>query len=201
MESYCRKKIEGVEKALNIKLKIVQNQIYQLPDDIDVTYTKSDICESELVNDVVEKVFDDEKQNDSTKNESSNSQFEDEESFHKNYLQKSKFDSKMNNNPTMVMYKTFGLDKFFSNIEFPIQKVILEKLEKMYKLVEIEVSKIENLATTARNLNSKREKSFYTKSRNSHYQKKNFKNERAGLGYKNNKNQNKRFQKSNLRRR
>ncbi|MFS7961910.1 hypothetical protein Hanom_Chr08g00720511 [Helianthus anomalus] len=57
-ESYCRKNFEGVKKALDINLKSVQNQIDQLPDDIDVIYTKSDVCESELVNDVVEKVFD-----------------------------------------------------------------------------------------------------------------------------------------------
>ncbi|MFS7914634.1 hypothetical protein Hanom_Chr02g00155751 [Helianthus anomalus] len=81
----ARKKL-GVENALNIKLKSVQNQVDQLPDEIDVTYTKSDVCESELVNDVVEKVFEDESQSDSTKNENSKSQLEDGEIFHKNYL-------------------------------------------------------------------------------------------------------------------
>ncbi|MFS7946392.1 hypothetical protein Hanom_Chr06g00535781 [Helianthus anomalus] len=81
MENYCRRKFEGVEMALNIKLKTVQNQIDQLPDCIDVTYRKSDVCELELVNDVVEKVFDEENQTDSTKTNRSNSQIEDEESF------------------------------------------------------------------------------------------------------------------------
>ncbi|MFS8001920.1 hypothetical protein Hanom_Chr13g01195961 [Helianthus anomalus] len=58
-EIYYRKKPELVEKALNLKLKIVQtNQTDQLSDDIDVTYTKSDDdCESELVKEVVDKFF------------------------------------------------------------------------------------------------------------------------------------------------
>ncbi|KAJ0623113.1 hypothetical protein HanIR_Chr01g0028201 [Helianthus annuus] len=81
MENYCHRKFERVEKALNIKLKSVSNEVNQLPDDINVTYTKSDVCESASVNDVVEKVFDGEKQNDFTKNENSESKFEDEESF------------------------------------------------------------------------------------------------------------------------
>ncbi|MFS7979220.1 hypothetical protein Hanom_Chr10g00924841 [Helianthus anomalus] len=96
MGKYCQRKFEEVEKALNIKLKSVSNEVYQLPADINVTYTKSDVSESELVNDVVEKVFDGEKQKDFTTNENFESQFEDEESFHKSYLKNSKSDSKMN---------------------------------------------------------------------------------------------------------
>ncbi|MFS8034859.1 hypothetical protein Hanom_Chr17g01586121 [Helianthus anomalus] len=188
MKNYCRKKFEGVEKALNIKLKTVQNPINQLPDNIDVTYTKSDVCESELVNDVVEKVFEEESQSDSAKNENSKSQFEDEETFHKNYLQNSKSDSRMNNDPIMMMYKMVRSDNLFSDDEFLVQNVYLEKLEKVFKLVEIEISEIKTLATDARILNFKREKSFYTKPGYSHYQRKNFKNERAGLGYKKKKN-------------
>ncbi|MFS7995862.1 hypothetical protein Hanom_Chr12g01123041 [Helianthus anomalus] len=64
---------EKVEKAINL--------VDQLPENIDVTYTKSDVGESEVVSSVVENVLKDE--NHFTKNENSTSQDEDEESFHK----------------------------------------------------------------------------------------------------------------------
>ncbi|MFS7913737.1 hypothetical protein Hanom_Chr02g00145201 [Helianthus anomalus] len=57
MGNYYQRDYEKVEKALNIKLKSVSNEADQLPDDIDVTYTKSNVGESELVNDVVENVL------------------------------------------------------------------------------------------------------------------------------------------------
>ncbi|MFS7995631.1 hypothetical protein Hanom_Chr12g01120201 [Helianthus anomalus] len=86
-EGYSWKKPEGVEKALNLKLKIVQtNQIDQLPNDIDVTCTISDDgYKLELVKEVVEKVL--ENESDSTKDESSKSHFEDDKTFHKNIFQ------------------------------------------------------------------------------------------------------------------
>ncbi|MFS7905945.1 hypothetical protein Hanom_Chr01g00053651 [Helianthus anomalus] len=151
MENYFQRKFERVENALNIKLKSVSNEVNQLSDDINVIYTKSDVCESALVNDVVEKVFDGEKQNDFTKNENSKSKFEDEESFHKNYLKNSKYDSKMNNDPIRLMYQMVGSDKLFSDIEFSVQNVIVEKFEKVFKLVKIELSEVENHATNVRN--------------------------------------------------
>ncbi|MFS8002055.1 hypothetical protein Hanom_Chr13g01197631 [Helianthus anomalus] len=67
----------------------------------------------------------------------------------------------------MVMYKMVGFDKLFSDDEFSIQNGNLEKLEKIFKLVETEVSEVENLVNKARNLNFKKDKSFYTKPRNS----------------------------------
>ncbi|MFS7953258.1 hypothetical protein Hanom_Chr07g00616431 [Helianthus anomalus] len=119
MENYCQKKFKGVEMTLNIK-KPVQNPIDQFfPDDIDVTYTKSDVCEL-LVNDVVEKFL--LMKNKITKNES-------EECFHKNYLKNSKSDSQKNDDPIMMMYKMVGSDKLFSHDEFSIQNVNLDKLE------------------------------------------------------------------------
>ncbi|MFS7927317.1 hypothetical protein Hanom_Chr04g00307651 [Helianthus anomalus] len=57
----------------------------QLTENIDVTYsTSDDVDDSEVVSKVVESVLKEE--NDSTKNEKSESQIKDEESFHKNYL-------------------------------------------------------------------------------------------------------------------
>ncbi|MFS7997515.1 hypothetical protein Hanom_Chr12g01142691 [Helianthus anomalus] len=53
----------------------------QFPENIDVTYSKfDDVGDSEVVSKVVESVLNEE---DSTKNEKSESQVEDEESFHK----------------------------------------------------------------------------------------------------------------------
>ncbi|MFS7962263.1 hypothetical protein Hanom_Chr08g00724591 [Helianthus anomalus] len=59
---------EKVENAIN--------NVDQLPDDIDVTYTKSDVGESEVVKNVVENDFKYEKQNDSTQYDISRSQDE-----------------------------------------------------------------------------------------------------------------------------
>ncbi|MFS7968254.1 hypothetical protein Hanom_Chr09g00795301 [Helianthus anomalus] len=73
MGNYCHCDYAKVEKTLNIKLKSFSNEVDQLADDIDVIYTKSDVSELEFVNDVVEKVFYEENQNDSTKNENSKS--------------------------------------------------------------------------------------------------------------------------------
>ncbi|MFS7947416.1 hypothetical protein Hanom_Chr06g00548031 [Helianthus anomalus] len=51
----------------------------QLPENIDVTYSKSDdVGDSDVVSKVVESVL----KEDSTKNDNSGSQVEDEESFH-----------------------------------------------------------------------------------------------------------------------
>ncbi|MFS7911440.1 hypothetical protein Hanom_Chr02g00118111 [Helianthus anomalus] len=66
---------EKVAKAINM--------VDQFPENIDVTYTKSDVGESEVVNKVVESVLEEENQNNSTKNDVSKSQIEDEVSFHK----------------------------------------------------------------------------------------------------------------------
>ncbi|MFS8031931.1 hypothetical protein Hanom_Chr17g01551661 [Helianthus anomalus] len=97
----------------------------QLPENIDVTYTRSDVGESEEV----------------------------------------------------------GSDKFFSDVEVPIQNVFAEKIEKVFELVEIEKSKIDKFAGKVG------KKAFYNKPS---YKKKNTK---VGLGYKRKKNRKKRFEK------
>ncbi|MFS8024508.1 hypothetical protein Hanom_Chr16g01464081 [Helianthus anomalus] len=99
----------------------------QLPEIIDVTYTKSDVGELEVANKVVESVLKDE--NDSTKTEISKSQHEDKERFHKNYLKKTKSDTKTNDDPILLAYLMVGSDKLFSDDEFPIHNVIMEKVE------------------------------------------------------------------------
>ncbi|MFS7904731.1 hypothetical protein Hanom_Chr01g00039491 [Helianthus anomalus] len=122
---------------------------HQLPDDIDVTYTKSDIdYELELVKKVVEKVLENESDTanyESCKSKfekgSSSSQYKSDESFHKNYIPKSV--SSLKDDPKLVMYKMNGSDKLYSDEEFLIHNVNLNKVEKVFKLVEVEISEIE----------------------------------------------------------
>ncbi|MFS7962261.1 hypothetical protein Hanom_Chr08g00724571 [Helianthus anomalus] len=70
----------------------------------------------------------------------------------------------------MLAYQMIGSNKLFSDIEFPIQNVIVEKIEKVFKLVESEKSEINKLAGKAKNLKGK--KFFYSKPGNSRYKKK-----------------------------
>ncbi|KAM0007299.1 hypothetical protein Hdeb2414_s0145g00813001 [Helianthus debilis subsp. tardiflorus] len=119
------------------------NMVDKLPDNIDVTYTKSDdLGDSEVVGKVVKSVLRDE----STNNGKSESHDENEESFHKNYLKNSKSEKNSNDDPIGLAYTMIGLDKLFSDIEFPIQNVILDKIDKVFKLVEIEKSDIAKFA-------------------------------------------------------
>ncbi|MFS7945879.1 hypothetical protein Hanom_Chr06g00529301 [Helianthus anomalus] len=69
-----------------------------------------------------------------------------------------------------------GSDKLFSDIEFPIQNVIVDKIDKVFKLVEIETAEIDKF------VGKTIKKTFYNKPG---YKKKNTK---AGLDYKNKQN-------------
>ncbi|MFS7995517.1 hypothetical protein Hanom_Chr12g01118811 [Helianthus anomalus] len=63
-----------------------------------------------------------------------------------------------------------GSDKLYSYIEVPIQNVIVEKIDKVFKLVEIEKSEIETFA------GKMSKKIFYNKPSNKK------KNTKVGLG-------------------
>ncbi|MFS7967623.1 hypothetical protein Hanom_Chr09g00787871 [Helianthus anomalus] len=136
--SSSQKKPKGVEKTVNLNLKTEQTN--KLPDDIDVTYTKSyNECESELVKEVVEKVL--ENESDNTDYESTNSKFskensssqpESDESFDKNYIPKSA--SSLSDDPNVVVYKMNGSDKLYSDDQFPIQNVNLNKVEASFQI-------------------------------------------------------------------
>ncbi|MFS8007107.1 hypothetical protein Hanom_Chr14g01257111 [Helianthus anomalus] len=90
--------------------------------------------------DVVESILRDE----STKNGKSKSKDENEESFHKKYLKNSKSEKDANDDPKGFAYTMLGLAKLFSDFEFPIQNVIADKIDKVFKLVEIEKVEIAN---------------------------------------------------------
>ncbi|MFS7969295.1 hypothetical protein Hanom_Chr09g00807481 [Helianthus anomalus] len=109
----------------------------KLPETIDVTFTSSsdeDIVQSEVVKTVVENVL--KSDSDST---------EDEECFLNNYFLKSKSGNNSNEESTLVMYKMFGSDKLYSDLEFPLENVNVDKMNKVFKLVEVDVSDVENL--------------------------------------------------------
>ncbi|XP_022019397.1 uncharacterized protein LOC110919440 [Helianthus annuus] len=102
---------------------------------IDVTFTSSsdeDNVQSEVVKNVVENVL--KSDSDST---------EDEECFLNNYIPKSKSQNNSNDEPTLVLYKMSGSDKLYSDIDFPLENVNVDKLKKVFKLVEIDVSEVE----------------------------------------------------------
>ncbi|KAJ0880822.1 putative transcription factor interactor and regulator CCHC(Zn) family [Helianthus annuus] len=140
----------------------------QLPDNIDVTYSKSDnSSDSEVVGKVVESVLKEE----SIEKGKSESQDENEGSFHEEYLKNSKSEKNLNDDSKGLVYTMIGSDKLFLDIVFPIQNVISEKTDKVFKMVEIEKSEIPKFA-------GKGHKTSYNKPG---FKKKNMK---AGLGYK-----------------
>ncbi|MFS7945146.1 hypothetical protein Hanom_Chr06g00520711 [Helianthus anomalus] len=151
---------EKVEKAFNM--------VDQLPDNIDITYSKSDDShDSEVVGKVVESVLNEE----SVDTGKSESQDEDEGNFHDGYLKNTKSEKNLNDDSKGLVYTMIGSDKLFLDVVFPIQNVILEKVDKVFKMVEIEKSEISK---------------FVGKSCKGSYNKPGFKkkNMKAGLGYK-----------------
>ncbi|MFS8019114.1 hypothetical protein Hanom_Chr15g01400021 [Helianthus anomalus] len=176
---YARKKPSGVEKALNIKLKLekkkkmmlkmTKNCQKTLTSHLKTDKTNDDMIESENESDI-----------ESTKFQSPKECFEDEEYYFNNYIPKSKNNS--DDDPTLVMYQMCGSDKVFLDEEFLIQNVNMDKIEKVYKLVEVDVSKVEILSNIKRLLNFKKDKAYYNKPRNPRFQNKNLNNGRFGQG-------------------
>ncbi|KAJ0929621.1 putative transcription factor interactor and regulator CCHC(Zn) family [Helianthus annuus] len=150
------------------KVEKVINMVDQLPDNIDVTYTKSDdISDLEVVGKVVESIFKEE----SVDTGKTESQDENEGNFHDGYLKITKSKKNLNDDSKGLVYTMIGSDKLFLDVVFPIQNVISEKVDQVFKMVEIEKSEISKFA-------GKGHKTFYNKPG---VKKKNMK---AGLGYK-----------------
>ncbi|MFS7997754.1 hypothetical protein Hanom_Chr12g01145601 [Helianthus anomalus] len=125
----------------------------QLPDNIDVTYSKSnDSSDSEVVGKVVESVLKEE----SVYTGKAESHDENEGSFHEEYLKNSKSETNLNDDSKGLVYTMIGSDKLLLDILFPIQNVISEKIDKVFKMVEIEKSEIPKFA-------GKGHKNFYNK--------------------------------------
>ncbi|KAJ0446513.1 putative transcription factor interactor and regulator CCHC(Zn) family [Helianthus annuus] len=171
-DSYTFYDEEKVAKGLNIA--------DQLPDSIDVTYTKSDDADdSEVVSKVVDSVLKDE----STKGKSE-SQDEDEGNLYDGYLKDTKSEKNLNDDSKGLVYTMIGSDKLFLDVVFPIQNVISEKIDKVFKMVEIEKSEMSKFA-------GKGFKGSYNKPG---FKKKNMK---SGLGYRKKHNRN-RTERSNF---
>ncbi|KAJ0456093.1 putative transcription factor interactor and regulator CCHC(Zn) family [Helianthus annuus] len=163
---------EKVAKGLNIA--------DQLPESIDVIYTKSDDAnDSEVVSKVVDSVLKDE----STKGKSE-SQDEDEGNLYDGYLKDKKSEKNLNDDSKGLVYTMIGSDKLFLDVVFPIQNVISEKIDKVFKMVEIEKSEMLKFAG----------KGFKGSSNKPGSKKKNMK---SGLGYKKKHNRN-RTERSNF---
>ncbi|MFS7904788.1 hypothetical protein Hanom_Chr01g00040141 [Helianthus anomalus] len=93
------------------------------------------------------------------------------------------------------MYQVCGLDKLYSEEEFPIQNINVDNLQKVFKLVEVELSEVENFSNSKRFLNFQKDKAYSNKPTNSHYHNKNQNNGSYGqCGGKQNQKRN--FQKS-----
>ncbi|MFS7915095.1 hypothetical protein Hanom_Chr02g00161311 [Helianthus anomalus] len=61
------------------------------------------------------------------------------------------------------MYKMSGSDKLYSDIEFPLENVNVDKLNKNFKFVEFDVSEIESLKSSKRMMNFEKDKVYYKK--------------------------------------
>ncbi|MFS8021614.1 hypothetical protein Hanom_Chr16g01429501 [Helianthus anomalus] len=168
-----------LERIFNITLddhdfdknkKGIGSEYHQVPPPLENNYTFYDDekVEKAVVGKLVKSVL----KKDSTEIDKSESHDEDEESFHKKYLNNSKSKKNVNNDSTGLAYYMIGSDKLFLDIEFPIQNVNADKVDKVFKLIEIEKAEIDKFAGKA----SKR--TFYNKPS---YKKKNTK---AGLVYK-----------------
>ncbi|MFS7954124.1 hypothetical protein Hanom_Chr07g00626621 [Helianthus anomalus] len=127
----------------------------KLPETIDVTFTSSsdeESVQSEVVKTVVENVL-----------KSDSDSAEDEKCFLNNYLPKSKSQNNSDDEPTIVMYKMSGSEKLYSDLEFPLENVNVDKLNKVFTLVEVDVSEVKSLKSSKRRMNFEKDKAYYKK--------------------------------------
>ncbi|XP_022019682.1 uncharacterized protein LOC110919731 [Helianthus annuus] len=144
----------GVEAALNLKLRSIEDD---LPETIDVTFSPSDTDnESQVIKTVVDQVLDEESEkSEKAQFEKVVSDSEDEGNFLDQYIPKS--EKSVNDDPIMVVYTMIGTDKLYSDYEYPLQNVKIENVEKVLKLVEMNINEVNN-----NEFFSKPKKSFVT---------------------------------------
>ncbi|MFS7929147.1 putative transcription factor interactor and regulator CCHC(Zn) family [Helianthus anomalus] len=142
---YTQKDPDGVESALNLKFRTIENE---LPENIDVTFSPSDTNnESQVIKTVVDKVLDEESDNSDfgtakTHLENSTSDSKDDGNFLDKFISKS--DRVVNDDSIIVVYTMTGTDKLYSDFEYQIQNARLENVEKVFKLVEIDILEVNN---------------------------------------------------------
>ncbi|MFS7936717.1 putative transcription factor interactor and regulator CCHC(Zn) family [Helianthus anomalus] len=147
---------ERVEKAINLQWESGPSD--NLPENIDVTYTSSDTDhESKLIKRVVDQVLDKDDSEESntefkpeSKSESDASKStikRDKRVYDKQFLLSK---SNLNDESFKVAYTLKDSDKLYSDEAFPIRSVRFEMIQKVFKITEINISKIKDL-----NLNGK----------------------------------------------
>ncbi|XP_021971805.1 uncharacterized protein LOC110866970 [Helianthus annuus] len=148
---------DGVETALNLKLRTIENE---LPESIDVTFSPSDTDnESQVIKTVVDQVLDEESDNSEieivkTHFENSNSDTKEDGNFLDRFIPKS--DKVANDYSIIVVYTMIGTGKLYSDFEYPLQNARIENFEKVFKLVEIDISEkewVDNGGNNKRNEN------------------------------------------------
>ncbi|KAJ0851037.1 hypothetical protein HanPSC8_Chr13g0587721 [Helianthus annuus] len=138
---------EQVKKAVNVKLKSEITD--ELPENIDITFTSSDTNhESVLIKKVVDQVLDkDEESESKSESGSSSSSVNCPKSSVKRVYSKEFLLSKsnLNDESIKVAYTLKDFDKLYSDEEFPIRSVQIEKIKKVFKLIEINISEIKDV--------------------------------------------------------
>ncbi|KAJ0751832.1 hypothetical protein HanPI659440_Chr09g0317381 [Helianthus annuus] len=145
--------LDNYPKKQSGLVEIEEENEVKLPDSIDVTFSSSssdDSVKTEIVKSIAESVlmFD---------------SAEDDECFLDKYIPKQKSKNNLNDEPTLVMYKMSGSDKLFSDSEFPIENVNVNKLRNVFNLVEVELSEVNSLSQTKRKMNFEKDKAYYKK--------------------------------------
>ncbi|MFS7948448.1 putative transcription factor interactor and regulator CCHC(Zn) family [Helianthus anomalus] len=145
--------LDNYTKKQSGLVEIEEENEMKLPDSIDVTFTSS----NEVNGDTTEEAG----------------------CFLDKYIPKQKSKNNLNEESNLVMYKMLGSDKLFLDSEFPIENVNLNKLTNVFKLVEVELSEVNNLSQTKRKMNFEKNKTYYKKPfGGKSYQKRNVQNKR-----------------------
>ncbi|KAJ0940813.1 putative transcription factor interactor and regulator CCHC(Zn) family [Helianthus annuus] len=149
--------LDNYTKKQSGLVEIEEESEVKLPENIDVMFTSSndDSVQNDIVKDVVENVL---------KTDSDTT--EEDGCFLDKYIPKQKSKNNLNEESNLVMYKKLGSDKLFSDSEFPIENVNMNKLTNVFKLVKVELSEVNNLSQTKRKMSFEKEKVYNRKSVN-----------------------------------
>ncbi|KAF5775109.1 putative transcription factor interactor and regulator CCHC(Zn) family [Helianthus annuus] len=139
--------LDNYTKKQSSLVEIEEENGVTLPENIDVTFTSSN--DEGVQNDVVKSVVDKVLKPDCDTSE-------EDGCFLDKYIPKPKSKSNLHDESDLVMYKMSGSDKLFSDSEFPLENVNLNKLTNVFKLVEVELSAVKNLSQKKEGINNKK---------------------------------------------
>ncbi|KAJ0934391.1 hypothetical protein HanRHA438_Chr03g0106871 [Helianthus annuus] len=152
--------LDNYTKKQSSLVEIEEESDVTLPENIDVTFTSSN--EEGVQNDVVKSVVDKVLKPDCDTSE-------EDGCFLDKYIPKQKSKNNLHDESDLVMYKMSGSDKLFSDSEFPLENVNLNKLTNVFKLVEVEFSAVNNLSRKKERVYNKKTvypPRFYNNNRN-----------------------------------